>query len=175
MVDDQKLVARLKLGDKEVLHCIYQKYRPKLLAAAQGMQVESSLVEDSLHDVFVSLATHINDLDIKTSLYAYLLTGIVNRMRDTLRKKVRYQRLLASSHSQKSQVVDPEQCVILSEQSQQAVGLLAELPREQREAISLRVTESMKFYGIARIQGVSPSTVRGRYRYGICKLRTWAG
>ena len=174
MHDDQQLIARLKLGDKDALDCIYQKYRPRLLAAAQGMQVEGSLVEDSLHDVFVSLATRINDLEIKSSLYAYLLTGIINRMRDALRKKKRQQRLLAGQPA-KSQVVDPEQCLIHSEQSQQAVGLLAELPREQREAVSLRVSESMKFYDIARIQGVSPSTVRGRYRYGICKLRSWAG
>ena len=174
MFEDQQLIARLKLGDKEALDCIYQKYRPRLLAAAQGMQVEGSLVEDSLHDVFVSLATRINDLEIKSSLYAYLLTGIINRMRDALRKKKRQQRLLAGQPA-KSQVVDPEQCLIHSEQSQQAVGLLAELPREQREAVSLRVSESMKFYDIARIQGVSPSTVRGRYRYGICKLRSWAG
>lgn len=174
MLDDQQLIARLKLGDQEALHCIYKKYRPKLLAAAQGMQVEGSLAEDSLHDVFVSLATRISKLEIKTSLYAYLLTGIVNRMRDSLRKKARQQKLLAVQPA-KTQVADPEQTVIHSEQSQQAVGLLAELPREQREAVSLRLSESMKFYDIARIQGVSPSTVRGRYRYGICKLRTWAG
>ena len=174
MIDDQQLITRLKLGDKQTLDCIYSKYRPKLLAAAQGMQVESSLVEDSLHDVFVSLATRINELEIKSSLYAYLLTGVVNRMRDTLRKKKRQQRLLAGQPA-KSNEVDPEQCLIHSEQSQQAVGLLAELPHEQREAISLRVSESMRFYDIARIQGVSASTVRGRYRYGICKLRAWAG
>jgi RNA polymerase sigma-70 factor (ECF subfamily) len=174
MVDDQQLIARLKHGDKEALHCIYKKYRPKLLAAAQGMQVEGNLAEDSLHDVFVSLAARINDLEIKTSLYAYLWTGIVNRMRDCLRKKTRYQRLL-TRQPEKTQIVDPEQHMIRSEQSQQAVGLLAALPQEQRQAISLRVNESMRFYDIARIQGVSPSTVRGRYRYGISKLRSWAG
>jgi RNA polymerase sigma-70 factor (ECF subfamily) len=172
MMDDQQLIAKLKLGDQEALNCIYKKYRPKLLAAARGMQVESGLVEDSLHDVFVSLATRINDLDIKSNLYAYLLTGVVNRMRDTLRKKTRQQKLLATQ-SPKTEVVDPEQCVMHGEQSQQAVGLLEQLPREQRQAVSLRLSESMKFYDIARIQGVSPSTVRGRYRYGICKLRAW--
>jgi RNA polymerase sigma-70 factor (ECF subfamily) len=174
MLDDQQLIARLKLGDKEALNCIYKKYRPKLLAAAQGMQVESSLVEDSLHDVFVSLATRINNLEIKTNLYAYLLTGIVNRMRDTLRKKTRRQKLLATQPAT-TRVLDPEQCVIDSEQSQQAVGLLEQLPREQRQAVSLRLGESMRFYDIAQIQGVSASTVRGRYRYGICKLRSWTG
>jgi len=172
MIDDEKLIARLKLGDKTALDCIYSKYRPKLLAAAQGMQVESSLVEDSVHDVFVSLATRINELEIKSNLYAYLLTGVVNRMRDTLRKKTRQQKLLARQ-APKTAVVDPEQCVIHGEQSQQAVGLLEQLPHEQRQAVSLRVSESMRFYDIARIQGVSPSTVRGRYRYGICKLRAW--
>jgi len=174
MLDDQQLIARLKLGDKEALNCIYRKYRPRLLAAAQSMQVENGLVEDSLHDVFVSFATRINDLEIKTNLYAYLLTGIVNRMRDTLRKQTRHQRLLATQ-PKRTEVIDPEQCVIHSEQSQQAVGLLEQLPREQREAVSLRLGESMRFYDIARIQGVSPSTVRGRYRYGIGKLRAWTG
>ena len=174
MLDDEQLIARLKLGDKEALNCIYKKYRPRLLAAARSMQVESGLVEDSLHDVFVSLATRVNDLEIKTSLYAYLLTGVVNRMRDSLRKKTRRQRLLATQPA-KTQVVDPEERIIHSEQSEQAVGLLEQLPQEQRQAVSLRLGESMRFYDIARIQGVSASTVRGRYRYGICKLRAWTG
>ena len=37
---------------------------------------------------------------------------------------------------------------------------------------SLRAPQSgQSFHEIAQLQGVSPSTVRGRYRYGIGKLR----
>jgi RNA polymerase sigma-70 factor (ECF subfamily) len=51
-------------------------------------------------------------------------------------------------------------------------GALARLPLEQRETIVLHLKADMKFKQIARMQGISISTVQGRYRYGLSKLRT---
>jgi DNA-directed RNA polymerase specialized sigma24 family protein len=46
------------------------------------------------------------------------------------------------------------------------------LPFEQREVVLLHLRHGMKFREIARHQNVSQSTVQGRYRYGIDKLRS---
>jgi RNA polymerase sigma-70 factor (ECF subfamily) len=45
------------------------------------------------------------------------------------------------------------------------------LPYEQREAVVLKVKQNMTLKEIAKLQGVSISTVHGRYRYGLDKLR----
>jgi RNA polymerase sigma-70 factor (ECF subfamily) len=49
---------------------------------------------------------------------------------------------------------------------------LAEIPYEQREVIMLHLKGGLKFRQIARVQQTSVSTVHGRYRYGLKKLRT---
>jgi RNA polymerase sigma-70 factor, ECF subfamily len=52
-----------------------------------------------------------------------------------------------------------------------AMSLLAELPREQREVIVLKIWNGLTFEAMARIFEVSPNTIAGRFRYGMEKLR----
>ena len=47
---------------------------------------------------------------------------------------------------------------------------LDQLPELQREAVALRLHSTMSFKAIARLQGVTISTVQARYRYGLDKL-----
>ena len=49
---------------------------------------------------------------------------------------------------------------------------LQELPYEQREVICLRMEMDMTFRQIAMRQSTSVNTVKGRYRYGMTKLRS---
>jgi RNA polymerase sigma-70 factor, ECF subfamily len=52
-----------------------------------------------------------------------------------------------------------------------AMRCLSHLPAEQREVIVLKVWHEMTFDEIAQLQGLSPNTVAGRYRYGLQKMR----
>jgi DNA-directed RNA polymerase specialized sigma24 family protein len=49
---------------------------------------------------------------------------------------------------------------------------MSKLPYEQREAVVLHLKGGMKFKELAKLQGVSISTIHGRYRYGLYKLRS---
>ena len=170
VVEDRQLLSRLKQGDVTALDTIYTKYRPRLLAAAVSLRVEVHLAEDVLHDVFVSLSARMPHIDVKTDLYAYLLAGIVNGIRDRFRKTQRHSRSRPpAGHLRPPH--DPEQQLICHEQQQQATRMMKALPHKQREVVALRIQSGLPFQEIARVQGVSSSTVRGRYRYGIDKLR----
>lgn len=52
-----------------------------------------------------------------------------------------------------------------------AMRCLARLPGEQREAIVLKIWHGRTFEAIGELQGVSPNTAAGRYRYGLTKLK----
>jgi RNA polymerase sigma-70 factor (ECF subfamily) len=52
-----------------------------------------------------------------------------------------------------------------------AMAALAELPREQREVIVLKIWNGLTFEAIGRLFEVSPNTIAGRFRYGMIKLR----
>ncbi|MGO8930259.1 MAG: RNA polymerase sigma factor [Limisphaerales bacterium] len=49
---------------------------------------------------------------------------------------------------------------------------LAALPRDQREAIVLKLWHQRTFEEIGELLNISPNTAAGRYRYGLQKLRT---
>jgi RNA polymerase sigma-70 factor, ECF subfamily len=53
-----------------------------------------------------------------------------------------------------------------------AMRCLAELPPEQREVIVLKIWQGHTFEVIGGLQGVSPNTAAGRYRYAMQKLKT---
>lgn len=52
-----------------------------------------------------------------------------------------------------------------------AMRCLAELPREQREVIVLKIWHEYTFDQIGELLEVSPNTAAGRYRYGLQKLK----
>ena len=49
---------------------------------------------------------------------------------------------------------------------------ISQIPYEQREAVILHLKGGMKFREIAKLQGLSISTIHGQYRYGLDKLRS---
>jgi RNA polymerase sigma-70 factor, ECF subfamily len=52
-----------------------------------------------------------------------------------------------------------------------AMNALALLPREQREAIVLKIWHGYTFEEIGLLASISPNTAAGRYRYGLERLR----
>jgi RNA polymerase sigma-70 factor (ECF subfamily) len=67
---------------------------------------------------------------------------------------------------------EADRSLVYSERCERLNRALAELPYEQREVVVLKVKNGLKLKDIARLQNVSISTVHGRYRYGMDKLRT---
>ncbi|MBA7673759.1 hypothetical protein ES703_81963 [subsurface metagenome] len=106
------------------------------------------------------------------SLQSYLMTSIVNRVRDRFRKKKHHVVELDKVAPVSSDSDGPEQSAIFAEELQQLADALFQLPLEQRETIILHLNGGMKFKEIAEVQRIKLSTVQGRYRYGLEKLRT---
>ncbi|MHC4510274.1 MAG: RNA polymerase sigma factor [Planctomycetota bacterium] len=127
--------------------------------------------EDVLHDVFISFAAVAGGLRLRGSLRNYLVASIVNRVRDMYRRKKHHLVELDEAGQMASGADDPGQAAAVGEESGRLTGALAQLPSDQRETIVLHLNAGMKFKEIAQMQGIPISTVQGRYRYGIGKLR----
>jgi RNA polymerase sigma-70 factor (ECF subfamily) len=171
MTEDRHLLKRLRCGDADALRAIYEKYKNDLLTVAVSLLSDFHTAQDCLQDVFVGFAANSNKLNVRRNLKGYLLSCIVNRARDLLRKNaVPATRQLADSDCKGSQV-GPVKQLIDGEQRARVFGALAKLPFEQREVVALRLQGDMTFRQIARLQGESINTAQSRYRYGIEKLR----
>ena len=105
------------------------------------------------------------------SLKSYLTTCVVNRVRDEFRHKRPETIELDKAGPIGSDSNGPDKQVMANEMSQLVIDALAEIPFEQREVIVMYLEGGMKFREIAAVQKTSISTVHGRYRYGLKKLR----
>jgi RNA polymerase sigma-70 factor (ECF subfamily) len=173
MIEDKLLVWKFKSGSNDALCRIYEKYKDNLLRLASGLLNDRTSAEDIVHDCFVSFAQSAEKLKLSGNLKSYLSTCVVNRVRSCHRSRRRQKTTnLNEVELAVSGTKRPEQWIIENEQLKQLNNALAQLPYEQREAISLRLQGGMKFREIARSQDVSISTIQSRYHYGLDKLQT---
>jgi len=173
MIEDKLLIWRFKCGSTDALCRIYRKYKDNLLRLATALLNDISAAEDVVQDVFVSFAQSAEKLKLSGNLRSYLATCVANRARNW--NRARKHQETTNPNEAESVVSDserPEQWIIYSEQLRQLNNALAQLPFQQREAISLHLQGGMKFKAIAELQDVSINTIQSRYRYGLDKLRS---
>ena len=151
---------------------IYEKYKDYLLTLAKGLLGEQAAAEDVVHDVFVCFAKLAGQFQLTGSLKGYLATCVSNLARDKIRARTRQAKALDSVNPIITDSDNPEQSVIETEESMRVRQAISQIPYEQWEAVMLHLKGGMKFREIAKLQGVSVSTIHGRYRYGLDKLRS---
>jgi RNA polymerase sigma-70 factor (ECF subfamily) len=174
MLEDELLKMRFKAGRPGALERIYEKYRDFLLTLAMQLLNDSGAAEDVVQDVFVSFARRGEGFGLRGSLRSYLATCVVNRVRDLLRASKHrgpVLRLEVDPHLE-SDWSGPEGRLVADERSRMVAQALARLPEAQREVIALHLNGRLKMREIAKVQNIPVTTVRGRYRHGITRLRT---
>lgn len=170
---DKLLIWKCRRGSRDALRQIYERYYEDLLKLAIVLAGDASTAEDIVHDVFVGFARAVGRLRLAGSLKGYLIASTVNGVRNRRRNRQRHGECgLDNAATLPAATRSPEQWAVLSEQLERLHLAMAELPYEQREAVALHVQAGMTFRRIARRQNTSISTVQGRYRYGIEKLRS---
>jgi len=172
MWEDELLKLRFKADSIDALQRIYEKYRDYLLTLAMALVNDGGTAEDVMHDVFVSFAQSGSKFRVHGSLRAYLAACVVNRVRDQMRARKRRGVALDEDLPLESDCDLPEERILSDERSRLVARALARLPNEQREAIALHLSGQLKLREIAKLQNVPLTTVRGRYRHGIERLRS---
>lgn len=172
MLEDELLKLRFKAGSTDALQRIYEKYRDYLLTLAMALVNDTATAEDVVHNVFVAFAQSGSRFRIHGSLRAYLATCVVNRVRDQMRARKRQGQTLDEEAPLESDFDPPETRILSDERSRLVARALARLPDEQREVIALHLNGHLMLREIARLQEVPLTTVRGRYRHGIERLRS---
>ncbi len=172
MLEDESLKWKLRRGNPDALTRVYERYVDAMLTLAVGLLGNRAAAEDVVQDVFLSFARSARNLNAHGSLRSYLMTGVLNRVRDHRRQLQRQAARSAPSGESVCDSAGPDRAAILVEEIARLSLAIAELPEEQREVVLLRLKANMKFRDIARVQQTSVGTVLGRYRYGLDRLRS---
>jgi len=173
MVEDRLLIWKFKLGNRDALRRLYEKYKNDLLKLAVALVNDVSTAEDVVQDVFVNFAQSATKIQPNGNLKKYLVTCVANRIRNLKRDRQRHEASgIDNSDCLISDLERPEQWAILSEELQLLSNAMAQIPYEQREVVTLYMQGDMTFRQIAKVRNVSVNTIQGRYRYGLNKLRS---
>jgi RNA polymerase sigma-70 factor (ECF subfamily) len=170
-MEDKLLIWKFRRGHRDGLRSIYDKYHRQLLKLAVVLTGNAEAAEDVVQEVFVNFARSADRFGLAGSLKSYLITSTLNCVRNQRRDNRRLHSLDKVERIP-STARRPDQWAVLSESLERLGCAMASLPYEQREAVTLRMEANMTFRQIARLQKTSISTVNGRYRYGIEKLRS---
>jgi RNA polymerase sigma-70 factor (ECF subfamily) len=172
MIEDRLLILDLRRGRPQALRQVYDKYKVSLLRLAVVLVGDAHTAEDIVHDVFVRFAQSADRIGLTGSLRSYLITSVVNRVRNHVRDNRRHgETTLDRAELHLSPEPSPPQWAILSEELASLSEALKQLPYEQREVVCCHVEMGMPLRRIAVLQNVSLNTAKGRYRYGIERLR----
>ena len=173
MTDSLRMTKR-KQGSRDALRGIYEKHRDSLLILAIALSHDVNIAEDAVHDVFVAFAGNFENFKLTGSMKAYLAKCVANRVRDLMRKKQHGAKAVGQERacSEAPDISEPSRLIVCNEELKLLSSALAMLPHEQREVVVLHVHGQMRFRVIAISLGISVNTVKGRYRYGIRKLRS---
>jgi RNA polymerase sigma-70 factor (ECF subfamily) len=173
MIEDKLLLLRFKRGRPEALRQIYDKYKVVMLRFAVVLVGNAHTAEDIVHDVFVRFAQSADRIGLTGSLRSYLTTSVLNRARNAVRDgRRRGEGPLDGTETLPCPQREPQQWAIVNEELSLLSDALQQLPYEQREVICSHMEMDLTFAQIAQLQKVSLNTVKGRYRYGIEKLRS---
>ena len=173
MLEDKLLMWKFNWGRKEVLDKIYAKYKDDLMTLSASLLRDKSTAEDVVHDVFVKFIRSCGKVQIRQSLKSYLITCIANTARNKNKAGQSYEKMSLDQAAQITSATDDADLpVVTNEISQNLTNALSKLPYEQKEILLLHLYSGLKFRVIANLQNESISTIQGRYRYGLNKLRS---
>lgn len=141
---------------------LYLAKAPMLLLYGRALGLSHAESEDVLQDTFQALLGMENQPD---AAEYYAVRAFRNRALNYRRNL--WRRISREWESRRWFEVQPGETAL----ERAAMKCLRELPREQREVIVLKFWHGHTFEEIGRLQGKSPNTVAGRYRYGIEKIR----
>ncbi len=152
---------------------LYQRHRLHLVRLATLLVDDQAAAEDVVHDAFLSLQRHAGRLRDPEAAIGYLRTSVVNGSRSALRRRQTARRHLLHVREQWAQPAD--QTVLLAAEQVAVLDALRQLPRRQREVLTLRYWSELSEAEIAAALGISHGSVKGYASRGMSTLEQLLG
>jgi RNA polymerase sigma-70 factor (ECF subfamily) len=166
-------VARMCEGDGDAFRVVYRAVQPVLLrylTVLVGPQEAEDVASDTWAHACRDLDRFTGDAD---GFRGWVTTIGRNRALDLLRRRTR--RVRADQGLEGVDAVDPydvESAVMEAFSTSGAVALIGSLPRQQAEAVWLRVVMGLDARAAGAVMGVRPGAVRSAAHRGLRTLAT---
>jgi RNA polymerase sigma-70 factor, ECF subfamily len=179
--DTRNLLDLAQAGDAEAFGEICRVYETRLLRQAMLLCSNATLAEDLAQDALVEAWQCLRRYNGQCRFFTWLCAILLNRHRNTLRKKHPLPFSACSRHdgdelqNQITSLADhnsqPDETAQLQEQAAQLRDCIQTLPAKHQQVIFLRFYADDSLEGIAAVLGCSVGTVKSRLFHALEKLR----
>ena len=178
--ENSKMLAlwrAVQKGDRAAFDEFYRSYVQRLYNYGYQLFPNSTLVEDSIQEVFINLWKQRTNLVISESPYHYVLLSL---RRLILRKIQQRKKIVSTSYIEEEiiQFLSPvveETSATLTERKKRVLQAVNQLPKRQKEAIFLKYYENLDYEEIANLMSLEIHSVYKLVSTGIKKLRSRLG
>lgn len=160
--------SRLAADDPGALEMIWSEYASDLLGYLAGLHCSRIDAEDTLQEVFITIARKRASVAGARLLKPYLFQLARNVALNRLKRS---ERLRDRIECMSDWLVPAEPAPPDEHRIQELVAGLAELPEKQRSVLVLKFYRDKTLREIGALLGISQNTAASCFRYGIEKLR----
>jgi RNA polymerase sigma-70 factor, ECF subfamily len=172
-INEQAWLSQLREGDENALRQLFNRYYPLLLTTAYRLVPDEETCKDLAQEVFVELWNKREQLEIRTSVRAYLQRATVNRTLNYI--KTRKRTVLEEPADQARQAdtsqVDIDQKADLQNLEDALHQAIGQLPEKCRIVFSLSRFEQLSHREIAEQLGISVKTIENQITKAMKFLR----
>jgi RNA polymerase sigma-70 factor, ECF subfamily len=163
-----EIQSRLAADDPVAIEMIWERYSPDLLGYLAGLHCSRLDAEDTLQEVFVTIARKRASVARARLLKPYLFQLARNVALNRIKKNKRIRDHAQVLSDWLAPLRPDSQDELRSRQLEKA---LARLPEEQRVVLVLKYYREKTLQEIGELMGISENTAASRFRYGMEKLR----
>lgn len=170
--DDNRLFLLIKQNNKTAFDDIFRKYYIQLCRFAYRYIYSQQIAEEIVQDVFVRLWQQKDQINISTSLSAYLYTAVRNQSINEIKKNRIQKYHLTEAHKNVSLTEEIIQENHNEERMKKALDEACKsLPPKCREIFELSRIDGLTYEEIAEYLSISKKTVENQMGIAFNKLR----
>lgn len=174
--NDILLFERIKAGDTKVFEYIYQCYFEMLCRFSYGFVSDQSTAEDLVSDVFLEFWNKREQIEIKSSLKAYLLIAVRNNTLTYLGKlkleRSRNAEFLYFSSLNQDVNVQLERFIQIEKMEDKLQVSIDQLPPQCRQIFNMSRYDQFSYKEIAEKLNLSVGTVKTQLARALKKIRS---
>jgi RNA polymerase sigma-70 factor (ECF subfamily) len=174
--NDRELLARIAQRDTAAFAQLYDQFSRILFSIAHQILRDPAQAEDVLQEVFLQVWNRASDFDPELGKpLTWVVTLTRNRAIDRLRAAKRTDRLLEAAteeaQARSDDAPDSATALMQLEAATRIRNALAQLPKQQRQAIELAFFRGLTQTEIASALKEPLGTIKARIRRGMLQLR----
>ena len=162
-------------GDDKAYSTLYELFAKDLYAFGLSFRVKTEMIEDAIHDIFVEIYTHRQNLEKVDNLKYYFLAAFRNRLFFLLKKDSNTFEITEKNTVDLQEKDFQETWIEKEEDKEKQIRvkrLLSELNQNQREAIYHRFVEGLSCEEIATLMNINYQSAKNLIHRSIIKLKS---